>query len=364
MTLNLATAVAICDFTKIDESIRVVREAEAGVHSRLLARLTSDPRLPTLLATLEGASPRTFRRVVTSPQTWYEFRTTSSVETLVSYLLDAFQIERLVDQATDPGLYRWPESDEPLKWSVAGDVAIAAKASGGPSTIVYRAQLLAASLPVDTLSPYSRGTLREIAGGDDGCPSRQADADAGELLRAAWSFIDSAGISGLIEELTRVVVVRWDNRVPRFRSASTDLAHGRPVLHNVHRSGVTPELIADALVHEAIHALLDLAEDADPITPMRRQNRSAIDGCRVIASPWTGRLLDVNTFVQACYVWYGLVRFWTHVCSRLGSTRQSEILLGRAVSGFRKADISALAIRHGDQYSQSALSALNTLREL
>jgi hypothetical protein len=64
--------------------------------------------------------------------------------------------------------------------------------------------------------------------------------------------------------------------------------------------------IADAIVHEAIHALLYMQEqkkswvyDPDLCKPIPR-----------VVSPWTGRHLALRPFLQACFVWYGLLHFW------------------------------------------------------
>ena len=64
------------------------------------------------------------------------------------------------------------------------------------------------------------------------------------------------------------------------------------------------EVLADGVVHEAIHGLLFLEqldkEWADDWTTL---------SAGTAQSPWTGRVLPAGAYLEACFVWYGLVNF-------------------------------------------------------
>ena len=63
--------------------------------------------------------------------------------------------------------------------------------------------------------------------------------------------------------------------------------------------------IAEALVHEAIHSLLYMQERCHPWVPAELYAPVP----RVV-SPWRGRNLALRPFLQACFVWYGILQFW------------------------------------------------------
>jgi HEXXH motif-containing protein len=61
--------------------------------------------------------------------------------------------------------------------------------------------------------------------------------------------------------------------------------------------------LANALVHEAIHSLLYMVELMEPFYVFE-------DRAFEVASPWTGNLLSLRSYVHACFVWFGLWNFW------------------------------------------------------
>jgi hypothetical protein len=87
-------------------------------------------------------------------------------------------------------------------------------------------------------------------------------------------------------------------------SASTYI--GRTDLAGFDQDWVDATTIVDALAHEAIHHMIYMAEEAglDLLTGEGWSHDGALQ------SPWTRKFLDIHTFVHACFVWYGLSRFW------------------------------------------------------
>jgi HEXXH motif-containing protein len=100
------------------------------------------------------------------------------------------------------------------------------------------------------------------------------------------------------------------------------------VLVNPHR--VDEFVLAEALVHESIHAYLFSYE---PTARWGLAPGAAEPG--VVMSPWSDRTLDLRAFLHACFVWYGLFFFWSRALE-LGIAPRDVALAGltRAGRGF------------------------------
>jgi hypothetical protein len=97
-----------------------------------------------------------------------------------------------------------------------------------------------------------------------------------------------------------------------------------------------PELLTDGLVHESIHCAIDHCEFVAPILTVVQTDAAII-------SPWTGRRLDLATFIHASFVWYGLVHFWTLATARhTEPTPGAREMLAIARKGFLAAHPSVL----------------------
>ncbi len=137
-------------------------------------------------------------------------------------------------------------------------------------------------------------------------PAEERDAVA--ALRSAYTRIRDAGpsLKALIETCARVVVVR-KNRTETFVSFSSCHYVGRIALVNPQL--VSEWLIADALVHEAVHGYLYM-HDPNPLWGL---GADVHEEPGTVRSPWTGRALPVCAFLHACFVWYALLFFWGQV---------------------------------------------------
>ncbi len=101
---------------------------------------------------------------------------------------------------------------------------------------------------------------------------------------------------------TRVIVLRREDQRPDvFRSSSTNGCIGRTLLVNPHLEAADTKALVEALVHEAIHAALYMAELSSPLI----LDKAACEEVRPV-SPWTGNPLTVHSYLHACLVWYGL----------------------------------------------------------
>jgi hypothetical protein len=127
-------------------------------------------------------------------------------------------------------------------------------------------------------------------------------------LEAAMRGIDAvdAGVASFVRRFTLVANVLVDSETPKFTSGSTSQYIGRSLFCNAHLPGVDVELMADSLVHEAIHSLLYMHEIREEWIDNDVLSRES-----VVESPWSGATLLVRPFLQACFVWFGLTHFWS-----------------------------------------------------
>lgn len=268
---------------------------------RTLGRLRSiDPiTARTLGARLEGLPTPAFQRVVVAPQTWAQLSYASSAElpATLTYLDAAIGFEegRYSGWSCLGDRYRPPQGD--------GDNPVCATALS--SDQAWRPPLLPNGGPIDDASPFARGILPEIPGDSVAFEAVERDDVLARIARAVTGIQTVPMAAGHFGRFVQSLVLRKDPTTPsRFASASSQLAIGLVVLRNPQLAVATPTEIADGLIHEMIHIMTDIVELREPCI----HNRDAI--AVRIDSPWTGRSLDLNTYVQACYVWYGLWEFW------------------------------------------------------
>lgn len=195
-------------------------------------------------------------------------------------------------------------------WSADGACYFKASATGRGGGDRGAAPVIAVRTVVDTGSPHARLSERNDVSARRGRPDGLLDGDdlatALTKLHEAVRAIERTSIAAhmLVSRALRVLVL---TRHPRyedvFQSVSTRAVVGRAVIVNAHRPQATVARIADALVHEAIHAFLYELEQAGRW--VRKTSRK-----REIVSPWTGNTLTLDSYVHACFVWFALSRFW------------------------------------------------------
>lgn len=147
----------------------------------------------------------------------------------------------------------------------------------------------------------------------------------------------SAPAAEFIKALTfRVVFRQTGSSSSGFRSGSYRSHAGTTFLTNAHRYKHDIGKIADALVHEAIHAAIYMIEDTS--------GRICGDAASAqLKSPWTGNLLHLEQYVQACFVWWGLFNFWNSQCGDAAfDASEMKYFRDRAVAGLRAKPVQAL----------------------
>lgn len=211
-------------------------------------------------------------------------------------------------------------------WTALGDVLLAADA---------RDDNFAASaggVPVDARSPLAQElpflpeAQREGAAlAAEPRAACMALQDALELVHA----IDAATCAFVTSALTAVVIYDTPLNPGSFSSSSSRSFAGAAMISNVLGDHVDRYRLADAVVHEAVHAYLYAVEAHAPLVhPARRVEPWT-------TSPWTGVQLPLHAFTHACFVWLTLLRFWSKAARRgdlLGS--RVEHFRSRALRGF------------------------------
>jgi hypothetical protein len=217
-------------------------------------------------------------------------------------------------------------------WTVLGDIYLPKGSVGedyrehwdsGPdwrSDRPYAAPIVMTGTVIDAFSPAALGWLPDIPSGDQKFSSSAYDS-AVRKVRAACDEIAtvSNSVFHTLASLIRVIVMRCDTRLNEFRAASSPIGIGRVVLRNPHLAQATVPEIMDGLVHEAIHGLLDSIELDNPLVVTEFAGEQT-------ASPWTGRILDVRTYLHACFVWYGLWNFWSLAARLVTGGEQAELI--------------------------------------
>jgi len=199
----------------------------------------------------------------------------------------------------------------------------------------YIAPRMPNGIALDFFSPRTRGALPEISG-DDVPFSYDERRDVQLSLIQASTNVRNASreVDRFLRALTKIVVLRKDSQPTHYTSASTPLLPGLVVLRNPHSAMPAQAALADGLVHETIHTALDLIDLKEPLITDRSLHSFEV------ASPWTSRKLHLNTYLQACFVWFGLWNFWLAALARGVFPRKDvSTLLHNSAIGFVRVGI-------------------------
>jgi hypothetical protein len=331
-----------------------VGELSQAEHARGSAILEAVQELP------DGA----LARFLTAPEVYFRLsHGGDSAGNLIAFLVDCLDAERRVagleaaqSKAVWTGVGDWyfpaaatsvdlrPDAD-PLRWT---------------ADAVHRAPRLANGVPVDFDSPFRTGRLPDVSGDDAELSRAERVVIIERLERAVASLGDaSPGAARMVTQLSRVIVPRKDHGPDRqYRSTSTRICPGRPVLRNADLPEATTEELIDGLVHETIHCVIDLLELREPLVPDRQVRASM-----VVASPWTQRDLDIDTYLHACFVWYGLWNLWMQALDAPSLDPRSVLrYLELCAHGFVSADVAGPLRDSAAALAPSLLTVLDEMQ--
>ncbi len=208
---------------------------------------------------------------------------------------------------------------------------------GSAAIHMFKSPCLVDDLPIDVFSTNvqhaeeTSGSKEYVATIRYGKYSAEEVSIVVDKVRDAFSRVESlsATAAQLIRHFIKVIIPL---KVPSGSgSTSQSRIPGRVLLSGVENA--SPAKLASALVHEAMHQLLYVLEWAGQfvIPPVDDEERPAR-----VKSLWSGRELELHSFIHACFIWYGLVRFWTlPQASELFDPRDLQLELSRCLSGFR-----------------------------
>jgi len=127
--------------------------------------------------------------------------------------------------------------------------------------------------------------------------------------------------------LQSIIPVKLPER-PRFRAGcSWTPVIGAMSLTNAQSEYWSTPRFVDNIVHESIHSLIYKIELS---TSLYTSSEASWQVNAI--SPWSGRKLQLHSFVHACFVWYGLWQFWRQATAQ--NFVESDEFLNEARSGF------------------------------
>ncbi|MFC4161896.1 aKG-HExxH-type peptide beta-hydroxylase [Chitinimonas lacunae] len=197
---------------------------------------------------------------------------------------------------------------------------------------------LACGVPIDLSLPprlvHPSAGLRQASLPD----RRRLDADRAAIDEALNLLCQTVPLGfDLYHGLVGNLVLRQEaSRPHECWGATSGVVIGRVVMVNT-SAATSPAMLAEALLHEAVHCALDCAELVHPLLDWERFADPAVNDTR--PSPWTGNPLTPHAFIHACVVWAVLHRYWREYHARFvespGSReRQRFIERGFAASAF------------------------------
>ena len=329
-------------FTGIVTESIIVDDSDNDDMSIIRSDLTQE------LGNLGGSS---LIRIVTAPETY-----TRAVEaakghsgSLLAFLRTSINAERARTCEID-------HLDEPC-WSALGDYYHPAdRVSKTPGRYPvdwfgnepYQSAFILNAIPVDFVSPYAKRDLpvarfRPVQFGPYvRYPTSEVQVVLEKLCRASERLKEiSPTVANFVCQFARSIVVRKDDKNPAFYTSSSCNAYiGRIVLINPHLGFVDESALIDSLVHESIHSLLWRCEVLSPFIIDTSQVRGTT------RSPWTQSELHLYTFLQACFVWYGLLSFWKlSEAARIFGQALVRKYVGRAQRGFQNNQVIDNVVR-------------------
>ena len=251
-----------------------------------------------LSAALERIDDEGFMRALLAPETTYRLLHRREPAVLRLHFLVAALEAEIARAEGDPAAGIWTALGD-MGWRADGMLIENPRLRGGP---VF-----------DILSPHASAV--DLGGPSGVTPRDPFEAEALRLivdkLQAAVDGVHQAGrlFGEFAARFNFVFIAQTDRDDPGlFTSGSTGQYIGRSFITNPHRDSVRPIDLAEAMIHEGVHALLYMEEGRSPWV----LNRDLYDPMKTrVVSPWTGSPLGVRPFLQAGFVWFALLHFWS-----------------------------------------------------
>lgn len=325
-----------------------------------LARVAT-PLAEALRSELELLPDDSWLRIVTAPRITYLllWPARHSAEEAADAIAKAILVEKA---RTGAGAITPNMSTPPTQttWSAVGDGWLGHDGGfvAGPA--------LDGMPPLDFFSPHAlsidiEGEIDEVD--TPRSPYRPAQAnDILVLLKDVRERLVATNlrIAEFVELFTKSLVLQPDSQAPELFSTGSSAQYvGRSVFGNPHLPKVDAALLAEGLVHEAIHSLLYMGERLEPWV-----NSEEIYGPELrTRSEWTGNPLPLRSYLQACFVWYGLAMFWAQAFSaEIFDGERARSRLEQALSGFLKGHVLDQVRPYSEHINSEVLDAIDALQ--
>jgi hypothetical protein len=253
-----------------------------------------------------------------------------------------------------------PQSFTKQTWTALGDMGFF------PDGDIYRMPSIEGMMPLDFGSPHAARIDLSGAERIDVEPrpgfNDQEKCLVLERLKEAQNGIrvTSKTVADFVLLFNKVLVLQKDPDTPQqFSSGSFGRYIGLSYMANPHETFVDHVDLADAAVHEGIHSLLYMQE---------RKKRwfldlSLFESVAQVTSPWTGNSLSLASFLQACFVWYGLLHFWRLALSARAFDRQRICdCVSRSLRGFQGEPLLARLSYYASGISPDLLETIDEVQ--
>jgi hypothetical protein len=250
---------------------------------------------------------------------------------------------------------------EETVWTALGDLCFSVNGK------VFEAPSLRDFPPLDFDSPYGvsidlAGQLQYVAEarapltGDD----RQLVLDRLAAARDGIRETDPRVLEFVVL-FTKALVLQRDPDLPdNFTSGSSGQFVGRSALGNPQIPGADDVLIAEGVVHEAIHSLLYMQEQRSAWVATDELYGPDARTC----SLWTGTPLPLRSYLQACFVWYGLLHFWAAALkAETFDPRRVRSRIEQATIGFLRAPVLDQVAPYREGIAEVLLDTVDELQE-
>lgn len=198
-------------------------------------------------------------------------------------------------------------------WTANGDFLI--QRQGNNDFMTFDSFMLADRVALDFFSPnclrVSHADLAEDSTSHISNYGFEEVEDLCELMHESVVPLENNGsyfldIIGMFSRTLILNKVTQSNGKRIFFSGSDNDHVGRSILSNADL--VSKEVIIESLVHESIHSILYMIDRLNQWQPDYKLHTSKPG--RNVESVWSGNMITIHSFLQACFVWYGLFEFW------------------------------------------------------
>lgn len=327
----------------------------------LLSRLNQidDKKEKKLLMLTESLDNDTFRLVLTSPEVSYRlFFCLEQPNETASFLEYALMAEHCL-------LKKDSINCESIQWTVLGQRC----SKNFSEKDSYDSRLYGGTVPIDLDSPFALKI--SLLDGEHANSKQSPGLYTGEIRSKALEQVHTAqnyirNIDAYVNyftlKFTKVLILRCDLEKPNsFGSSSSGKYTGRTMLINPHRERVAGAVLVDGIVHETIHSILYMLEKK---RPWLIDINLYFDESLYIESPWTGTQLRLRPFLQACFVWYGLLNFWSNPTTLSHISPPDALNMAkRAYVGFTKGSLVDIVRPWQKKLDDKLLEAINTLQK-